>query len=172
MLLPAPVELPCRAAYADGPLCDRDASMLDVMQRFGAEGSRTANVLYLLCGGEPRPGQVQSCTRTVREPMTIHAAGGHMHLLGPRDQRGHQPRHRPRAGRCSTSRCGTSTTRAPATSGRSRCSPATPCKVTCKHVQWLRDQLPSFEGQPDRYVVWGEGTTDEMCLGMLQVSKP
>ncbi len=45
-------------------------------------------------------------------------------------------------------------------------------KVTCKHVQWLRDRLPAFEGQPDRYVVWGEGTTDEMCLGILQVTRP
>ena len=44
-------------------------------------------------------------------------------------------------------------------------------KVTCTHVQWLRDKLPAFEGQPDRYVVWGEGTTDEMCLGMLQVTR-
>ena len=35
------------------------------------------------------------------------------------------------------------------------------------HDQWLRDQLPAFDGQPDRYVVWGEGTTDEMCLGIL-----
>ena len=45
-------------------------------------------------------------------------------------------------------------------------------KVTCRHVQWLRDKLPAFDGQPDRYVVWGEGTTDEMCLGMLQVTRP
>ena len=48
----------------------------------------------------------------------------------------------------------------------------TQVQVTCRHVQWLRDRLPSFEGQPDRYVVWGEGTTDEMCLGMLQVTRP
>jgi hypothetical protein len=45
-------------------------------------------------------------------------------------------------------------------------------KVTCKHVQWLRDRLPAFEGQPDRYVVWGEGTMDEMCLGILTVTHP
>ena len=43
-------------------------------------------------------------------------------------------------------------------------------KVTCEHDQELRDLLPAFEGQPDRYVVWGEGTTDEMCLGILQVA--
>ena len=51
-------------------------------------------------------------------------------------------------------------------------NPGDTVKVTCKHVQWLRDQLPSFEGQPDRYIVWGEGTTDEMCLGMLQITRP
>ena len=171
MLLPAPVELPCRAAYADGPLCDRDASMLDVMQRFGAEGSRTANVLYLLCGGEPEPGQVQSCTRTVREPMTIHAAGGHMHLLGRQIRIVTNP--------------GTDRERTVLDipvwdfddQGARDIKPVSlqagdTVEVTCKHVQWLRDQLPSFEGQPDRYVVWGEGTTDEMCLGMLQVSNP
>jgi hypothetical protein len=42
-------------------------------------------------------------------------------------------------------------------------------RVTCHHEQWLRDKLPAFDGQPDRYVVWGEGSTDEMCLGILQV---
>jgi hypothetical protein len=45
-------------------------------------------------------------------------------------------------------------------------------RVTCRHVQWLRDKLPSFEGIPDKYVVWGEGTTDEMCLGILTVTRP
>jgi len=24
---------------------------------------------------------------------------------------------------------------------------------------------------PPRYVLWGEGTTDEMCLGLLQVAE-
>jgi hypothetical protein len=44
-------------------------------------------------------------------------------------------------------------------------------KVTCTHQQWLRDRLPAFDqAREDRYVVWGEGTTDEMCLGMLQVA--
>jgi hypothetical protein len=36
----------------------------------------------------------------------------------------------------------------------------------------LRDELPAFQGQPDRYVVWGEGTMDEMCLGILTVTHP
>jgi hypothetical protein len=43
--------------------------------------------------------------------------------------------------------------------------------VTCRHSQAPRDLLPSFEGQPDRWVLWGEGTTDEMCLGILQLAR-
>ena len=46
-------------------------------------------------------------------------------------------------------------------------------QVTCRYAQRLRDLLPAFETQrEDRYIVWGEGTTDEMCLGMLQVTRP
>ena len=45
-------------------------------------------------------------------------------------------------------------------------------RVTCRHDQSLRDLLPAFEGQQERYVVWGEGTTDEMCLGLLMVTRP
>ena len=32
--------------------------------------------------------------------------------------------------------------------------------------------LPAFDGKPDRYVLWGEGTTDEMCLGIVMVTRP
>jgi protein involved in polysaccharide export with SLBB domain len=49
-----------------------------------------------------------------------------------------------------------------------RLKPSDTVRVTCHHDQSLRDQQPSFEKQrADRYVVWGEGSTDEMCLGIL-----
>ena len=170
MLLPAPVELPCRPQHSDGELCDRDAALADVKQRFGAEGN-TADLLYFLCGGKSRPGRTQSCLRTLSEPITIHGVAGHMPLLG---------RTITVEGRPGTPQAQTildipvwdfddqgSRPVEPIT-----LQPFEQVKVTCTHVQWLRDKLPSFEGQPDRYVVWGEGTTDEMCLGMLQVTRP
>ena len=43
--------------------------------------------------------------------------------------------------------------------------------VTCTHDQGLRDLLPAFKGTQDRYVAWGEGTTDEMCLGIVLMTK-
>ena len=52
MLLPAPVELPCRPGHTDNPLCDRDAAVADVIKRFGPVGN-TNNLLDLFCNQEP-----------------------------------------------------------------------------------------------------------------------
>jgi hypothetical protein len=170
MLLPAPVELPCRAGQDGSKLCDRDAAVADVKQRFGLAGG-TADGLYFLCGGRPRPGNVQSCTRTLSEPATVRGVAGHMHLLGRSISIEANP---------GTDRAKTlldipvwdfdNQAARPVAPYRLRAGDTV--KVTCRHVQWLREKLPAFEDQPERYVVWGEGTTDEMCLGILQVTRP
>ncbi len=170
MLLPAPVELPCRPEHSDGPLCSRHASMADVRRRFGDAGS-TNDLLYLLCGGTPVASSTTSCDRRINQPTTIMAAAGHMHLLGRSIKVVVNP-GTPRA---------TTVLDIPVWDFDNQGSkPVDPVqlkagdvvRVTCKHVQWLRDVLPAFEGIPDKYVVWGEGTTDEMCLGILTVTRP
>jgi hypothetical protein len=175
MLLPGPVELPCRPEHADGPLCDREAAVADVLDRFGPSAGWMVSGLQLLCGGSStgiRAGEVQHCDRRVRTSMTVRAAAGHMHLLGREikveanpgrpdartlldvpvwnfDDQGAVPLSRP-----------------------AEVQAGDTLRVTCRHSQELRDLLPAFEGQPDRYVVWGDGTTDEMCLGILLVTRP
>lgn len=169
MLLPAPVELPCRPRHDDGALCTRQASLADAEERFGP-AAQTANYLHLLCGRQ-EPGPVQRCRRTVDEPTTVRAAAGHMHLLGREIRIEANP--------------GTARARTLIDIGTwdfddqgarpvepVRLRPGDTVEVTCRHDQSLRDVLPAFEGQPDRYVVWGDGTTDEMCLGMLMVTRP
>jgi hypothetical protein len=169
-LLPAPVELPCRPEHSDGPLCTRAAALADVKKRFGQGPGATADLLHLLCG-PVKAGPVQSCTRTIGRPETVRGVAGHMHLLGksikvevnagtPRartlldiavwdfDNQGSRP-IKPVA-----------------------LKPFDTLTVTCTHTQALRDQLPAFDGVPDKYVVWGEGTTDEMCLGYVLVTRP
>ncbi|MDT0184394.1 hypothetical protein Q9S36_29790 [Microbacterium sp. ARD31] len=170
MLLPAPVELPCRAKHDDGPLCERDAALADVKERFGAEGN-TADLLHVLCGSKPQPGEVQSCVRTLAEPMTIHGVGAHMHLLG-REIRIEVNPGTPQAETILDIPVWDFDDQGSTPIPPIRLEPFQQVEVTCRHVQWLRDKLPSFEGQPDRYVVWGEGTTDEMCLGLLQITRP
>jgi len=169
-LLPAPVELPCRPGKG-GPLCDRAAALTDVKARFGAGPGSIADGLHLLCPGTP-PGPVQSCTRTITDPETIRGVAGHMHLLG-RSIRIEVNPGTPRA---------RTILDIPVWDFDNQGSRPTPplhlrtgdtVKVTCTHSQDLRDLLPAFATQrQDRYVVWGEGTTDEMCLGILLVTRP
>jgi hypothetical protein len=169
-LLPAPVELPCRPEHGDGPLCQRPAALADVKKRFGDGPGSTADLLHLLCG-PVEAGPVQSCTRTIAEPETIRGVAGHMHLLGRSIKIEVNP---------GTPRARTVLDIPQWDFDNQGSRPITPVrvaamdtiKVTCRHAQDLRDRLPSFEGQPDKYVVWGDGTTDEMCLGILLVTRP
>lgn len=171
MLLPAPVELPCRPEHADGPLCDRDAAMADVKERFGDKAGRTGDLLHWLCGTEPKAGERQSCTRPLMQPMTIHGVAAHMHLLGRQIRIETNP-GTPQAKTVLNIPVWDFDDQGSRPIDPVSLKAGETVRVTCRHVQWLRDQLPAFEGQPDRYVVWGEGTTDEMCLGMLQVTRP
>jgi hypothetical protein len=143
--------------------------MIDVKKRFGEAGN-TNFFLHVLCGTEVEPSETTSCTRTISRGMTVIGAAGHMHLLGRKisietnpdtsdeetllripvwdfDNQGSKP------------------------VGPVHLDAGDTVRVTCQHQQWLRDRLPAFETQrDDRYVIWAEGSTDEMCLGLLQVA--
>lgn len=167
-LLPAPVELPCRPGHDDSPLCDRTAATVDVLQRFGKAGN-TNSLLHLLCGTDPNPSQTTSCVRHVNRGMTVLGAAGHMHLLGRKISIETRP---------GTPKSNTILNIPIWDFDNQGMRPIDPVhldagdeiKVRCTHQQWLRDRLPAFQGQPDRYIIWGEGSTDEMCLGTLQVA--
>ena len=168
MLLPAPVELPCRDDRTKG-LCNRTVAVADLKRRFGEEHA-TADLLHLLCGPIV-PGPVQSCTRPIRDEGTIRAVSGHMHLLG-RAITVDVNKGTPQATRVldiptwDFDDQGSIPLKRPLDVG-----PGDTVTVTCTHDQGLRDLLPAFEGTKDRYVAWGEGTTDEMCLGIVLMTE-
>ncbi len=169
-LLPAPVELPCRPGRDDAALCQRATAVADVKERFGDGPGATADLLHLLCG-EIRPGAVQTCDRPVTTPQTVRGVAGHMHLLG-REIRIEVNPGTPRARTLLDVPVWDFDDQGSRAVRPTRLEPGDTVRVTCRHTQALRDRLPAFDGVPERYVVWGEGSTDEMCLGILQVTRP
>jgi hypothetical protein len=167
MLLPAPVELPCRPGRRDSPLCDRDAALADVEKRVGYAGA--ADWLHVLCGTPVAPSQVTRCDRRVKEPTTVLGAAGHMHLLGTKIRIEVNP-GRPDTRRILDIPVWNFDDQGARPIRPTRLRRGDTVRVTCHHSQDVRDHIPAFDGQPDRYVVWGEGTSDEMCLGVLQVA--
>ncbi|MBB2940977.1 hypothetical protein FB565_000681 [Actinoplanes lutulentus] len=167
-LAQAPIELPCEPG-GSGPLCDRETAIADVAKRFGAESAETVEQLNQWCnaGKAPKAGNTQHCDQPVGEAGTIYMAAGHMHLLGRSIKVELNP-GTPKA---------TTVLDVPSYDfdNQSLVPLKKPVKVaqgdivrvTCTHDALLRKQLPQLKTLPSRYVVWGEGTSDEMCLGIL-----
>ncbi|WP_211357322.1 hypothetical protein [Nocardioides rubriscoriae] len=167
LLLPAPVELPCRPEHSSGPLCTHDASVTDVKARFGERVGQTANLLHLLCGTEVAPSDTTTCTRQVTRPMTVLGVAGHMHLLG-RTITVESDAGTPDARTLLDVPLWNFDDQAARPVDPVHLDAGDTLTVTCRHDQSLRDLLPAFAGTQEKYVVWGEGSADEMCLGIVQ----
>ncbi|WP_117210044.1 monooxygenase [Allorhizocola rhizosphaerae] len=163
----APVELPC-TAQESGPLCDRNAAVEDVTKRFGEEVGRMSERLLRWCSNEkPVPGATQQCDIPMEGAATIHAVAGHMHLLGRSIKMEINP---------GTPQANTILDIPAYNFDDQAIRPlAAPVqlnkgdivRVTCTHDAGLRKLIPQLQPLPPRYVVWGDGTSDEMCLGLL-----
>jgi mono/diheme cytochrome c family protein len=173
MLLPGPVELACAKGEA-GRLCDRNEALFELVRKYGSDAAFTAAGLLILCRGNaanPKPSAVSTCDRRISTSTTIHVAAGHMHLLGAAVRIELNP--------------GTSRARVlldipgwdfhwqnAYTLARSvKAEAGDVVRVTCRHD--VHKRMHGAHGVPKtpRYILWGEGTTDEMCLGILQVTR-
>jgi hypothetical protein len=165
--LQAPIELPC-ASGESGPLCDRAAAVADVGQRFGANIGGTEAQLLSECGnGTPVPGNTQHCDIPVPLPMTIYAALGHMHLLGRSIKIELNPGTAKAQTLLDVPNFNFDYQRLTPLPTPVDVNPGDTVRVTCTHDATLRQKLPELNKLPPRYVVWGDGTSDEMCLGLL-----
>ena len=52
------------------------------------------------------------------------------------------------------------------------CVPGDTIKVTCTYDPTLRQELPTLRNLPPRFVTWGDGSSDEMCLGLVETVPP
>ncbi|HEV3281862.1 MAG TPA: hypothetical protein VG032_09700 [Acidimicrobiales bacterium] len=169
-LMPAPPDIPCPAGVT-GPMCDRTASLADLSQRFGADAAGFVNVLENICGrnpSDPPAGDTTSCSWSVRGGQEIVRLGVHMHLLG----RGMKIVLDPGTPQAQTLLNVTNydfnyqrsyTLKTPVLTHR-----GDTIGVTCTYDPTLRQELPQLRKLPPRFVTWGDGSSDEMCLGLVQ----
>ncbi len=166
----APIEVPCPAG-AKGPLCNRAAAIRELRKAYGADAASTPDGLLLFCGKSlpSAAGSTTTCDRQLDGATTIYAVAGHMHVRGV-DIRVELNPGRPG---------GATLLHIPAWNFHwqdfytlkepIRAAAGSIVRVTCTYDNSLSKQ-PVIGGRPlaPRYVLWGEGTTDEMCLGVLQ----
>ena len=137
-------------------------------KRFGDDRATPTRCCTSSAAPRSSPSETTTCTRTISRGMTVLGAAGHMHLLGRKISIETNP---------DTADAKTLLEIPVWDFDNQGAKPVDPVhldagdtvRVTCQHQQWLRDRLPAFETQrEDRYVIWAEGSTDEMCLGLLR----
>jgi hypothetical protein len=173
-LAAAPPDVPCPAG-ATGPLCSRSAELASVGQRFGASQELLVEGLEAICGrnpADPPDGDTTSCTWPIRSHGNIVELAPHMHLLGMSMKFVLNP--------------GTPTQKTlldvknydfhyqhgydlakPVPVG-----PGDTIGITCTYDPTLEQELPILRRVPAHFVTWGDGSTDEMCLGLVQMTPP
>ncbi len=173
VLLPGPVELAC-ARGERGKLCDRNEALFDLARKYGQSAAFVPGGLLLLCrrsAASPRPSPVSTCDRRISEPTTIYVAAGHMHLLGSSIRVELNPATSRSKVLLDIPRWDFHWQNAYTLEKPVEAAPGDVVRVTCRHD--VRKRTHGGHGVPKapRYVLWGEGTTDEMCLGILQVTR-
>jgi hypothetical protein len=173
-LLPAPPDIPCPAGW-NGPLCNRGASLANLGQRFGAAQVGFVNFLERYCGRNPQDppaGDTTTCTWPLGQNGYIVRLGVHMHLLG----RGMKIVLNPGTPQAKTlldvtnynfhyQRSYNLATPVPVTANDT-------VGVTCTYDPTLEETLPTLRRVAPHFVTWGDGSSDEMCLALVQTIPP
>ncbi|MFI5955933.1 monooxygenase [Cryptosporangium sp. NPDC051539] len=167
-LLTAPIELACPTGET-GNLCDREKAVLDVIHRFGDDAGGTVAGLNALCnaGRPPVPNPTQRCDHEIRTAGTIYAVAGHMHLLGKSIRVELNPGTPGAKTLLDVPQYDFDNQAARPLATPAAIKPGDTLRVTCTHDATLRRKLPALRSLKPRYVVWGDGTADEMCLGVV-----
>ena len=171
-LMPAPPDVPCPAGVT-GALCDRSASLANLGQRFGPSAVRFVDTIESVCGRDPANppvGDTTSCDWPIGSDGYIVRVGAHMHLLG----------------------VSFTMTLDPGTPGQKTIlnvpaynfhyqkaynvppvavKPGDTVRVSCTYDPTLAQELPILRKVPAHFVTWGDGSSDEMCLGIMLTSK-
>lgn len=180
LLLAAPVELPCPVGMKTAG-CERGTTIAETTIKYGIEQAFTPLALLRSCGktladypasrGDATDLRT-SCDTALPVPVTVRGVAGHMHL------RGHDIRV------TVVRKSGDEETLLHIPDWDFHWQDvyylAKPVdvaagdilRVSCSHDNSPAAQ-PVVNGKPlaPRYVIWGEGTTDEMCLGVVLVTE-
>ena len=168
-----PVEMPCPPGATD-VLCDRSAALADVSERFGPGGGVIANALHRGCGSTPdelagaSDGTIAetTCDYPVRRPGEIVGMLGHMHEYG-KDYRLTLNPDTPEEKvllDIPVWDFGWQLSYGPVDT--IALEPGDTMRVTCRWDRSLRPELPM------RYILFAEGTDDEMCFSTVTIRPP
>ena len=172
-LFAAPVELACPPGVT-GPLCDLDQSLIDLATRTTTKSALDSVAINALCRQnpyKPTPSLTSRCDKVMRSSFNIIAAGPHMHLLGRSLKLTLNPGTATEKSILNVANYDFDDQSATVLKSPIAVNPGDTIRIECTFDPTLRQKIPQLKDLEPRYVTWGEGSSDEMCLGIVSTSK-
>jgi hypothetical protein len=171
-LMLAPPDIPCPAGVT-GPLCNRAASLANQGARFGQTAVEEVNGIEALCGNDPSDppeGDSTSCMSSITKTGYIVRVQAHMHLLGTAFTMVLDPGTSEAKTVLDVPNYNFHDQRSYNLSTPVHVTAGEPVEVSCTYDPTLAQELPVLRKAPPHFVTWGDGSTDEMCIGLAWIS--
>jgi len=172
-LFPAPVELACPPGIT-GPLCDRKNSLLDLAARTSTTSVFEAVGINVLCKYDPfnpKLSLISRCDKVMDQHLTVIAAAPHMHLLGRSLKLILNPGTASEKILLDRQNYDFDDQSSTVLKTPVKVAPGDTIRVECTFDPTLRQKLPALRNLEPRYITWGEGSSDEMCLGVIAATR-
>jgi hypothetical protein len=168
----APPNIPCPTGVT-GPLCNRTAALVNLGQRFGKSAVSEVNGIESVCGenpSDPPQGDSTSCTLPISKSGYIVRVYAHMHLLGVGFKMVLNPGTPKATTVLNVPNYDFHDQKSYNLSKPIQVTAGEPAMVTCTYNPALAQELPILRKVPAHFVTWGDGSTDEMCIGIAWTS--
>ncbi len=163
----APPNIPCPSGVT-GPLCNYQASLDYLNQRFGSDGVVMAKGIDQICGenpDDPPAGDTATCTWRIESNGYIVRIQPHMHLLGVKFTMVLNPGTPQAKTILNVPNYNFDYQKAynvapvPVSRGER-------IQINCRYNPELGQELPVLRKAPPHFVTFGDGSSDEMCVGV------
>jgi len=168
-LLVAPPDVPCPAGVT-GALCSRSAELANIGSRFGQSAIFFDNIIEQACGRNPSAppeGDTTTCVWPVGGGQTLLQVTAHMHLTGRGMQVVLNPGEPDAQTLLNVTNYNFDYQKTYTLAHPIVTQPGDTIGVTCTYDPTLAEELPQLRKLPPHFTVWGDGSSDEMCLAIV-----
>lgn len=172
-LMLAPPNIPCPTGVT-GPLCNRTTSLANLGRRFGQTAVEEVKGIEAACGenpSDPLVGDTASCSTSVDQSGYIVRVYAHMHLLGAAFKMVLNPGTPQAKTVLDVPNYDFHDQKSYNLTTPIRVAAGEPVAITCTYDPTLEEELPILRKAAPHFVTWGDGSTDEMCIGLAWTTK-
>lgn len=161
--------IPCPTGVT-GPLCDRQAEVVNLEQRFGVYMGLFDTGMETICGEDPSDppvGDSTSCVWHIGQSGYIVRDMAHMHLTGVSETLTLNPGTTQAQTIMNVPEYNFHYQRAYNLKNWVKVTAGESVKVSCTYDPRIAQELPALRSLPPHFITWGDGSSDEMCLGLV-----